>query len=252
MPLRNVSYHPFRIPSLPTTASPPFICLALKSADDTTVEGLIKNSVESSYRQQVDRLVSWSGNNNLDLNTSKAKEMIIDFRKETLSVVPLLIDGSSMEIVDTYKFLGTIISSGLDWEENINYILKKTQQRMYFLRQLKKFGLRREILVQFYIAVIESVLCFSLTVWYGSTTKDQRRRLNRVVRNAGRIVGCELPPWEELHCKRTVARSRRIIADRSHPANDLFQLLPSGRRHRVLRARTNRLCSSFSTRPSVH
>ena len=120
-----MSYHPFRIPSLPTTASPPFFCLALKSADDTTVEGLIKNSVESSYRRQVDRLVSWSGNNNLDLNTSKTKEMIIDFRKETLSVVPLLIDGSSMEIVDTYKFLGTIISSGLDWEVNIDSILKE-------------------------------------------------------------------------------------------------------------------------------
>ena len=69
---------------------------------------------------------------------------------------------------------------------------------MYFLRQLKKFGLRREILVQFYRAVIENVLRFSLTVWYGSTTEDQRRRLNRVVRNAGRIVGCELPSLD--HC----------------------------------------------------
>ena len=70
----------------------------------------------------------------------------------------------------------------------------------------------------------ESVLCLSLTVWYGSATKDQRRRLNRVVRNAGRNVGCERPSLEELYCKRTVARSRRIIADRSHPANDVSAL----------------------------
>ena len=108
--------------------------------------------------------------------------------------------------------MDTIISSGLDWEMNIDSTLKKAQRRMYFLRQLKKFGLRREILVQFYRAVIENVLCFSLTVWYGSTTEDQRRRLNRVVRNAGRIVGCELPSLEELYYKRTVARSGRILS----------------------------------------
>ena len=208
MPLRDVSCHPFCIPSLPTTASPNghFSVQLIEFADDTTVEGLIENSDEFWYRQEVDRLVSWCRNNNLELNTSKTKEMIIDFRKENSHVVPLLIDGSPIEIVDSFQFLGTIISSGLDWKVNVDSTLKKAQQGMYFLRQLKKFGLRREILVQFYRAVIESMLCFSQTVWCGSTTKDQRRRLNRVDRNAGRIVGCELTSLEELHCKWTVAR----------------------------------------------
>ena len=73
--------------------------------------------------------------------------MIIDFWKEKSPVVPLLIDGSPIEIVDSFKFLGTIISSGLDWEAHIDSTLKRAQQKMYFLRQLKKFGLRREILV---------------------------------------------------------------------------------------------------------
>ena len=106
--------------------------------------------------------MSWCGRNNRELNTSRTKEIIIDFRRETSPVAPLLISGSLIEIVDSFKFLGTTISSGLDWEVNINSILKKAQQRMYFPRQLKKFGLRREILLQFYRAVIESVLCFTL------------------------------------------------------------------------------------------
>ena len=118
---------------------------------------------------------------------------------------------------------------------------------MYFLRQLKKLGLVREVLLQFYRAVIESVLCFSLSAWFGSTTKDQRRRLSRVVKNAGLIIECELPSLEEMYLclRRSVARSKRIIADQSHPAYGLFQLLPSGRRYRALRARTSRLSSSF-------
>ena len=190
--------------------------------------------------------MSWCRNNNHELNASKMKEMVVNFRKEKSPVVRLLqVNGSSLEIVDSFKFLGTVISSGLDWETYTNSTLKKTQQRMYFLRQLKKFGLRREILIQFYGAAIESVRCFSLPVWYGSTTQDQKRRPNRVIRNSGRTVGRELPSLEEMFAKRSVARSRRTVADRSHPAYDLVQLLPSGRRYRVLRARTNRRNGSF-------
>ena len=84
--------------------------------------------------------------------------MVANFRKEKTPVVQLQINGSPIEIVDSFKFLGTVISSGLDWETNINSILKKVQQRMYFLRQLKKCDLQREILIQLYRAVTESVL----------------------------------------------------------------------------------------------
>ena len=43
-------------------------------------------------------------------------------------------------------------------------IAKKAQQHMFFLRQLKKFRVNKTILTQFYRAVIESVLTFSITV----------------------------------------------------------------------------------------
>ena len=69
----------------------------IKFADDTTVEGLITNSDESEYREEVDRLVSWCDRNNLELNTSKTKEMIIDFRKKKTPVNPLYINGSLIE-----------------------------------------------------------------------------------------------------------------------------------------------------------
>ena len=171
--------------------------------------------------------------------------MITDFQREKSPVAPLLINGSPIEIVVSFKFLATTISSGLDWEANIISILKKARKRMYFLRKLKKFGLRRKILLQFYRAVIESALCFSLSVWFGSTTKDQQKHLSRVVKNAERIIGCELPSPEEMYLKRSVVSSKRIIADQSHPAHGLCQLLPSGRRYRALRARAIKLSSSF-------
>ena len=128
----------------------------LKFADDTTVQGLITNSNESEYRDQVNKLINWCGENNLELNVSKTKEMIVDFRRKKSPLSTLLIDGKTVEIVQHVKFLGSMISSDLKWELNVDTIVKKAQQRLYFLRRLKSFVLTTQIMINFYKAVIES------------------------------------------------------------------------------------------------
>ena len=50
-------------------------------ADDTTIVGLISDSDESAYREEVDTLTSWCKVNNLSLNVSKSKERIVDCRR---------------------------------------------------------------------------------------------------------------------------------------------------------------------------
>ena len=118
--------------------------------------------------------------------------MIVDFRKRKNPLAPIIVNGDSIERVDYFKFLGTIISSDLAWENITDAVVKKAQQRLFFLRQLKKFGLRREILVQFYRSAIESILTFSICVWFGGISQRQRSRLDRVVKTASKIVGSEL------------------------------------------------------------
>ncbi len=53
----------------------------LKFADDTTLIGLIQDGDESAYRQEVKELVVWCSFNNLEVNTFKTVEMIVDFRR---------------------------------------------------------------------------------------------------------------------------------------------------------------------------
>ncbi len=114
----------------------------LKFADDTTVIGLITNSDESEYRDQVNKLISWCNDNNLKLIVNKTKEIIVDFRRKKSSPAsPLVIDGRSVEIVQHFKFLGSTISSNLKWELNVVNIVKKAQQRLYFFKRLRSFGL---------------------------------------------------------------------------------------------------------------
>ncbi|XP_078801091.1 uncharacterized protein LOC144991141 [Oryzias latipes] len=143
----------------------------------------------SASRREVDRLVSWSSINNLELNTQKTVEMMMDFRKVTAPSPPLILSNSPITIVDSVLFLG--ITQDLKWEPSISSLLKKVQQRIYFLRQLKKAaGPDDEMMVQLYTAIIESILTSSITVWYtGATTRDINR-LQHIVYSAEKVIGC--------------------------------------------------------------
>ncbi|KAI4898632.1 hypothetical protein NFI96_025990, partial [Prochilodus magdalenae] len=75
--------------------------------------------------------------------------------------------------VSTVKFLGTTISKDLKWERNMVSIAKKAQQRMFFLRQLKKFNLLQNLMIQFYGANIEvhPHIFHNHLVWFFSLTR---------------------------------------------------------------------------------
>ncbi len=217
----------------------------LKFADDTTLIGLIQDGDESAYRQEVKELAVWCSLNNLELNTLKTVEVIVDFRRNPPALPPLTIMNSTVTAVESFRFLGTTISQDLKWDIHIDSIVRKAQQRLYFLRQLRKINLPQELLKQFYSAIIESVLCTSITVWFSSATKSDLRRLRRVVRTAERIVGTTLPTLQELYLSRVSKRAGKITLDPAHPAHSLFELLPSGRRYRALSTRTTRHRNSF-------
>ncbi len=119
------------------------------------------------------------------------------------------------------------------------------EKGLFFLRQLRKFNLPQELLIQFCSAIIESVLCTSITVWFSSATKSDLRRLRRVVRTAEWIIGTTLPILQELYLSRESKRAENITLDPSHPAHSLFERLPSGRRYRALSTRTTRHRNSF-------
>ncbi len=126
---------------------------------------------------------------------------------------------STVTAVESFRFLGTTISQDLKWDNHIESIVKKAQQKLCFLRQLRKFNLPQELLIQFYSAIIESVLCTLITVWFSSATKSDQRRLRRVVRTAERIIVTTLPTLQELYLSRVSKRAGEITLDPSHPAH---------------------------------
>ncbi len=99
----------------------------IKFADDTTVVGLISNNDETHYREEVAQLAEWCGVNNLSLNVEKTKEVVMDFRRNSVDHPPLTIDSSTVERVSSTKFLGVHITEDLTWTTNTMSLSKKAQ-----------------------------------------------------------------------------------------------------------------------------
>eukprot|EP00061_Rhincodon_typus_P010686 g35169.t1 len=77
-----------------------------KFADDITVVAQISNNDKSKYRREIEVLVTWCKENNLSLNVSKTKELIINFRKKGGEHTPIYINRTEVERVKSIKFLG--------------------------------------------------------------------------------------------------------------------------------------------------
>jgi len=125
----------------------------------------------------------------LVLNTAKTKEIVVDYRRvKKTTPPPLYINGEEVEMVNDNKFLGIHITKDLTWATNTSYLVKKAQQRLFFLRKLKKTKVPTQLLLNFYRSTIESILCYCITVWYSSCTAENRRALTTIVKSAQRII----------------------------------------------------------------
>ncbi|XP_059808501.1 uncharacterized protein LOC132382385 [Hypanus sabinus] len=210
------------------------------------VVGLIRGDDETAYRDVVRQLAAWCADNNLALDTQKTKEIIVDFRHaRSHTHIPIYINGAVVERVSSFKILGIHIPEDLTWSLNSSILIKKVQQRLYFLWSIKKAHLCPRILTDFYRCTIESILTNCISEWYGNCPVSDHKALQRVVKTAQQIIGTQLPTIENSYHKCCLGRAKSIIKDAFHPNHGLFTLLPSGRRYRSLRSHTSRHRKSF-------
>ncbi len=186
------------------------------------------------YREEVAKLAEWCGANNLSLNVEKTKEVVMDFRQNLGDHPPLTINSSTVERVSSTKFLGVHIKEHLTWTTNTTSLSKKAQQRLNFLRA----SLPPPILTTFYRGTTESCI----TDWYGNCSAADRKTLQWT---AAKIIGAPFPSILDIFLARWTSKATSIVKDPTHPSHSLFQLLPSGKRFRSIRARSARLLYSF-------
>jgi hypothetical protein len=75
--------------------------------------------------------------------------VIVDLRKQQREHPPIHIDGTVVEKVESFKFLGVYITDKLKWSTHTDSVVKKAQQRPFNLRRLKKCVLSPKTLTNF-------------------------------------------------------------------------------------------------------
>ncbi|TWW77998.1 putative RNA-directed DNA polymerase from transposon BS [Takifugu flavidus] len=173
-------------------------CHLQKFSDDTAIVGRVSEGNELEYREVITNFVAWCELNHLRINTSKTKEVVIDFSRKAPHTAPVNIQGLDIEIVEEYKYLGVHLNNKLDWTHNTDALYKKGQSCLHLLRRLRSFGVCRTLLRTFYDSVVASVIFYAVVCWSCGSSERDRKRLNKLVRRAGSVLDCSLDSIEEV------------------------------------------------------
>ena len=122
------------------------------------------------------------------LNKKKTNYMIFNYTKKYQFNSRLYFEGDIIKEKEKVKLLGTIITNDLKWEDNTKEIIKKANARMCLLRAISSFSAPKSDLITIYIQYIRSHLEQSCVVWHSSLTQEDRDNIERVQKNALRII----------------------------------------------------------------
>ena len=87
---------------------------------------------------------------------NQTKEMIVDTRRRRHTDRAIEIHDEKVEIVHSYKYLGTIFEDTLKWDLNTEVITKKGHQRLHLLQKRKSSDADPTVLKLFYNYFIEN------------------------------------------------------------------------------------------------
>ena len=150
-----------------------------KYVDDTAISETVAKGELSNAQRHKDKVIQWSLENRIQLNTEKYKEMQISFTKSQQEFEPILINGDTLDVVENVKLFGLNVSSNLTWNIHINEIVMKASRRLYFLIQLMRAKLARTDLGLFNSSCIRLIMDYEVPVFHYILPKYLLRKLLR-------------------------------------------------------------------------
>ena len=90
-----------------------------------TLVGLLLNEDSlATYFSQVSLLNEWCEESFLEINVGKTKELVLDARKTKNVFVTIKVYNEPVEVVSSFKYLGTLIDNKLSFNDNSDLIYK--------------------------------------------------------------------------------------------------------------------------------
>lgn len=124
--------------------------------------------------------------NRLVLNVGKSKVMFFGRRSNREFNDEIVINGSVLERVTCYKYLGLMLDSDLSFKRHIDLVAARISSIVGMIFRIRGF-VPRHVLINLYFSLIHSNLIYLLEV-YGSAAKTALNRLEVLQRRALKLI----------------------------------------------------------------
>ena len=161
-------------------------------ADDTTLsigdsdlDDLVLNT-----NSELEKIYEWTLQNRLTVNVDKSEIMLTTNRKYDPTKLKFHLGTSEFKIVDSCKFLGTLIDSKLNFKNHIELVTKKISKHVGILYKIRD-KLTEKTRLDYYYAFVYPYLSYNVAVW-GSTCTSHlhpiiilQKKIVRIINNSG-------------------------------------------------------------------
>ena len=97
-------------------------------------------SLKNILVPELERIVNFTETNKMKLNTKKTSIIMFN-RSKTKDFQPeFYINDELLNVVESVKLVGVMLSSDLKWDRNVHYMCQKAQKRLWMLRRIKDLG----------------------------------------------------------------------------------------------------------------
>ena len=124
--------------------------------------------------------------------------MIFNFTNDNQFTTRVKMDNQILPVVNKTKLLGTIITKDLKWSENTSFLVKKANGRLQLLRRACNYTKSTADLKSIYLSHVRNTLEQSCAIWHSNLTEENKSDLERVQKNACRIIlGSQYVDYED-------------------------------------------------------
>ena len=148
-------------------------------ADDTKIWRKINTwSDHEILQKDVDSLYNWALANKMKFHPQKCKVLPIAYNglARTLSMFPSRqftydLNGTELEFVEKEKDLGVVVTTKLNWEENILSLCLKASSRLGLMNRSLHFIRCQKQKRAFYLALVRSIFEHCSVIWRPTTVQ---------------------------------------------------------------------------------
>ena len=138
----------------------------LVSKTFSTLSAFHIDVIEKCLNEDLASLNRWLDRNLMKANVSKTKTMILgtSTRISRITDVNIIMNGTTVERVNTFKYLGITMDANLKWNDQINNICRKMCNILSIMRRTKPF-VPQSSLVTIYNTMFLLHLDYGIILW---------------------------------------------------------------------------------------